>query len=199
VRSAERFGETDPLAWFFLRLSPRNGFRRPLPDADRSGDVLDPLQTHVAKRERQPVRDRLVNHVGHAYAARLCERLQARRDIDAVAEHIAAIEYNVAQIYTNAIGNAVAVRDVRPVRHQRLLDIDRAANRFLRRGKFGEQTVTGRLDDGPVVARLFRIGDFTAQRLLARQHAPFVAFHQAAEPGHIDQGSQRVCVSFRFP
>ena len=83
--------------------SPARRIGGPLPDPDRPGDVLHPLAAHVAEGLADAIADRLMHDVGYADAAGLRQTLQTRGDVHAVAEHVAFVEDDVAEIDPDAI------------------------------------------------------------------------------------------------
>ena len=79
-----------------------DGFGPQRIDPHRPGDVLDALLAHVLERVRQPVADLVAHRAGDADAAGLGQRLQPRRDIDAVAEDVVVLGDDVAEIDADA-------------------------------------------------------------------------------------------------
>ena len=166
----------------------RRRVRRPLPHADRPGDVLHPLAAHVAEGQPDTVRDGLVHDVGDADAAGLGEPLQPRGDVHPVAKNVAVVEDDVAEVDPEPVGDAPILRGDRLAVRHRGLDFDRAADRILGRGEFRQHPVAGGLDDPPAAARDLRIEQFRAVDLLARQHTQLVPLHETAVARHV--GSQ---------
>ena len=69
----------------------------PFPDPDRPVDILDADLAAVLKANVDPIADALVDDRGDADAAGLGERLQACRDVDAVAVDVVAVDDDVAE------------------------------------------------------------------------------------------------------
>ena len=67
-------------------------------DADRLGDVLELLLTGVFERGVDLAFDLPVGVLGHRHAARLGDRFDPRRDVDAVAEQVAFVGDHVADV-----------------------------------------------------------------------------------------------------
>jgi hypothetical protein len=76
-------------------------------DADRVRDILDGLLTEIRKGERQLVADLVVRRAGDAKPARFAQGLEARRDVDGVAEYVVAVDDNVADIDPDAKDDAL--------------------------------------------------------------------------------------------
>ena len=62
-----------------------------LVDADRPADVLDLPLAEILVADLEPVADLIAHRRRYADAAGLGDRLEARRDIDAVAEDVAPL------------------------------------------------------------------------------------------------------------
>ena len=70
----------------------------PRPDADRTVDVLDIDVAAVPEANVNPVADAFVDDGGDANPAGFGERLQARRNVDAIAIDVIALDNDVAEI-----------------------------------------------------------------------------------------------------
>ena len=79
-------------------------------NADRAHDVLDRLLSHVLEAKAELVAHLIVDDAGDHDAAGIRQRLQARRDIDAVSENVVAIENDVADIDADAEFDALVGR-----------------------------------------------------------------------------------------
>jgi len=75
-----------------------DGFGAQRIDPHRSSNVLDALLAPILERINEPVADLVAHHPRDADPAGLCERFQARRDIDAVTEDVAAVDDDVTEI-----------------------------------------------------------------------------------------------------
>src|SRR5215510_13689644 len=69
--------------------------------ANRLGDILDAMAAERMVIEIELISDLLVNSVGDANGARPGESLEAGRDVDAIAEDVAAVDDHVAKINTD--------------------------------------------------------------------------------------------------
>ncbi len=128
-------------------------FRSDTVDPHRSGDVLDLLLAEVIEDKGQPVADVIVNRVGHKHGTGLGQGLNARRDVDAVAIEIVALDDHIAEIDADAQFDAAVRRDAGVPLGHRLLHRDRAAHRIDDAGKLYQQAVAGGLDDAASGAR----------------------------------------------
>ena len=119
------------------------------------------------------------------YAARYADAtgrgrgLDARRNVHAVAEQIAALDDDVAQVDANAELHLLFGREMFVARAQCGLDFGRAANGFDCAVEFGEQRVARRIEDPSSVQTDQRFEDFP----VAAKHAHrtlFVLGHHLA-------------------
>ena len=131
----------------------------------RLGDVLDALFTEVIEGVGEPVADMIAHRARDAKAAGLRQRLQPRRNIDAVAVDVAAVGDHVAEIDPDAKGNAFVLGHLRVAVRHRPLDLGGAAHRIDDARKFHQHPVAGGLDDATVMLRDFRVDQLAAVRL----------------------------------
>lgn len=114
----------------------------PGPDADRTVDVLDTDVAAVPEANVNPVADAFVDDGGDADAAGFGKRLQARRNVDAIAIDVIALDNDVAQI------DADSKHDRRPWhlrrRHARTLHRKRAIDGIDHAAELCERTVAYR-------------------------------------------------------
>ena len=73
------------------------------------------------------------------------QRFQAGGDVDAVAEDVAVLDHDVADIDADAKPQAVLVRQVLVCRGQRVLDLHRAVDGFDDAGELRQHAVAGRV------------------------------------------------------
>ena len=155
-----------------------------------SRDVLHLLRADIGKLHRELVGHLLVDRARHADAADLGEALEARGDVDAVAEQVAVALDHVADGDADAEGHLPARRIGHVAGSQAFLDVDRAAYRFDRARKFSEHGVARRVEDAPAclgdeVIRDGTIRGETPQRLL------LVLGHQPGVAGNISRKNCR--------
>ncbi len=89
----------------------------------------------------------------------LRQGLQAGSDIDAVAQQVAVLDHDVAQIDANTEQHLPIGRQLFVAGAQRLLNFQRGAHRFDRAGEFGQDAIARRIGDAAAVQRDNRIGD----------------------------------------
>jgi hypothetical protein len=115
----------------------------------RGRDVLDLLRADVGELHRQLVGDLLVHRARNADAADFGETLEARGDIDAIAEQVAVALDHVADGDADAKAHLPAGGIRHVARAQAFLDIDRAAHGFDGAGEFSENGVAGGVENPP--------------------------------------------------
>ena len=120
---------------------------------DRRRDILDLLLADIGELHRQFVGDLLVDGARDADAADRRDAFQARRDVDAVAEKIAVALDHVADGDADAEAHLPAGRIGHVAGAQALLDVDGAAHRLDRAGKFGEHGVARGIENPAAGAR----------------------------------------------
>ena len=112
-----------------------------------------------------------MNGIGDEHPAGNGQGFDPRRDVDAVAIEIVALDDHVAEIDADAQFDAVVGPDTRVPLGHRLLHRDRAADRIDDAGEFHQQAVAGGLDDAAAVLADLRIEDLAAQRFEAFERA----------------------------
>ena len=138
------------------------------------------LLAEVLQHDAQILPDLVANRARDANAVQRGQRLQSRRDIDAVAGDIVAVADDVPEIDANAqmepLGRVLVgfLREIHP------LNGDAASERGGGAGKFRQKPVAGGLDDAPAELGDLGIDHLLAQRLQAREGAQFVALHERA-------------------
>ena len=76
--------------------------RRPGPDLDRFGDILETMTAGVGQRDAEALAGLGIGLVGHRDAAGRGHRLQPDRDVDVVAEHLVFVGHHVAHVDAHA-------------------------------------------------------------------------------------------------
>src|SRR6266481_2547460 len=100
------------------------------------GNVLDLLLAQILEDKGQPVAHVIMDRVGDEHSAGIGQGFDPRRDVDAVAIEIVALDDHVTEIDADAQLDAVVRRDIRVPLGHRLLDLDRTAHRIDHAGKF---------------------------------------------------------------
>ena len=155
----------------------------------RPGDVLDRMLAEVLEILRYPVAHLLEHGARDAQAAGRGHLLEPRRDVDAIAEDVVALDHHVAEVDADPEIHAALGRHLRVAAVQLLLDLDAAADRFDGGRELGQDAVAGGADDAPVVARDQRVHRRPVRRqgmegrLLVRGHETAVTGDIGAEDG----------------
>ena len=116
---------------------------------------------------------------GNADPAGFGQRLQARRDIDAVAEDVVALGDDVAKVDPHAKPDATPVRNLGIAIDHSALDLGHTAHRVDDAGEFRQHPVAGGLDDAAVMPGDLRIDQLVEMRLEAFVGPFLVCFHKA--------------------
>ena len=116
---------------------------------------------------------------GDEHAARLAKLLEPRRDVDAVAEEVVALDHDVAEIDADAEDDAARGRTFGLTLGDRLLHGDRAGDGIDDRGELDDRAVAHQLDDAALVLGDDRIDRLGAKRLDRGKRAGLVGFDQA--------------------
>ncbi len=172
------------------------GFRvwlKPDPkDANRTGDVLDALVAEILECDVvQSVADLIAHRARDADAARLGEHFEARRDVDAVAKDVVALNDHVAQIDANAELYPPRRRDVRVASRHPALNLGRAQHRVGDAVKLDQHAVASGLDDAAVVLRDGRIDELDPMGLETRKCSGLVGLHQPTVADHVGGKDRR--------
>src|SRR5712692_6975532 len=159
----QRQNAASPIAPSYPSLSSWRGRRsveQHSPDMHRLGDVLDRLLAKVFEVERQLVPDIFVDGAGDADTAWVGETLQPRRDVNAVAVKLLAIDDHIAEIDADAKLHSPRGRDTGVFRLEPGLNIDRALDRVYHTGEFGQNAIAGGADKSPVMLFDQPVDDF---------------------------------------
>jgi hypothetical protein len=128
-----------------------------------------------------PAAHMVVGRARDQHAARLAEALQPRRNIDAVAENVVALDQHVAEVDADAIDDALGFGRPGVALDHQFLDRDRGFDGGDDGGKLQQQSVARRLDDAPAQARHDRprrfamLSDRKGRARLVLAHQPRVA------------------------
>ncbi len=133
----------------------------------------------------------LVDARRHADAAGFRHRFQTRRHIDAVAENVAAVDDDVADVDADAELDALVGGDLGVARDHAALQVDRAAHRIDDALELHQNAVVGGLDDAPAVLRDLGIDQLPPVRLHLAERAFLVGAHQPAVAGDVGRKNSR--------
>jgi hypothetical protein len=156
------------------------GFIGPLPRPHRLRDVLHLLLAQVLERKIQPAADDLMNDIRDADAARRGQALETRRDVDAVAVDVVAVDDHVAKIDADAEHDALLFRQLGLPLGDALLNGGSAFDRIHHASEFDQRAVAHELDDAAVELRDLGRDEVPAQRLEARVRALLIGCHESA-------------------
>ena len=132
----------------------------PFPHADRPVDVLHRHLAAVLERGVDAAADALVDDRGDADPTGLGDTFKARRDVDAVAVDVVAVDDDVAEVDADPKDDALAVRP--RFRLDGALDGERASDGVDHAGKLHQRAVADELHDPAVV-----LGDGGSEQRLA--------------------------------
>src|SRR5215813_10043692 len=151
-------------------------------DAHRPCDVLDPMLAEIGISDRTFFADLLAHRPADADLTGCRKRLDSRRDVDAIAEHVAFVDHDVPDIDPNAKADALAVRQIGVAILHPLLHNDGAAHGIDDRGELDQHAVASGLEDASAVLVDQRIDQLTPVSLekgegffLVRSHQPRIA------------------------
>ncbi len=156
-----------------------------MPDVHRFGDVLEPLRPDRRQLDIDFAAHLLVDGARDAYATGRRQRFQPRRDIDAVAEDVFAVDDDVADIDAHAQAQPTIFRVSCAALAHVGLNGERRSHRGNSRRKLDQESVAHGLDQAPAGGRDPWVDDFGAQRPQARDDAFFISSHLAAEADNI--------------
>src|SRR5215472_9658043 len=124
---------------------------RKCPDGLR--DVLEALLAHWTKCEQQLVADLVVNAAGYADAAGFCRRLEARSNINTIAQQICSLHHYVADIGADTELDTPSLRKLVVQGSQCRLDFGGAAHGFDGAWEFGQDGIAGRIENSTMMVR----------------------------------------------
>ena len=122
---------------------------------------------------------------GNQNVARPCDCLQSRRDVHGVAEYVAALHDDIAEIDADPELDPLLMRNVGIALCHAALQLERAADGIDRIAELGQQSVSGILDDAAAILGDFRIDQADEVLLEARVRALLVEVRQTAIACHI--------------
>ena len=157
--------------------------------ADRLGDVLERLLARRLVSEGELVPDAVVHGAGYADAAGLAHLLQPRRDVDAVAVDVVALDHHIAEVNADAELKAPLLGQVGVAPTEIVLDLGGARNGVGDRAELGQERVAGRADHTAAAALDARchggpvFGERTQGRLLVGAHEAGISRDVGGEDG----------------
>jgi hypothetical protein len=153
---------------------------------DWSRDVLDLLRAEILESEAQFIEDLIAHDSAYANPAGFSQHFQARRDIDAIAKDVIAINDDVTNIDADTKVQSLIRGNAFVALGHGSLHVNCAAHCIDDAREFQQQAVTGRLDDAAVMLRDLGIDKLPPVGFQCRQRAAVVHAHEARVPGHIE-------------
>ena len=150
-----------------------------------SDDVLDFLFAQVLELHLQLAANLAVDIARDADAAGLGERLEPRRQIDAVAIEIAALDDHIAEIDADAQEDVLIGGYACVLRLHRLLQVDGAFHGVDDAGELDKDAVAHDLEDAPALLRDQWHQDIVTARPQQRHRAGLILLHEPAVADHV--------------
>ena len=183
-----------------LRHDPGRGLGRAtrcgpdMKDMDSPADILEGMLAAIDESIVDSELGDVLDRARHSNATGLGNRLDARGEVDAVAEDVLVlrIDDDLAKMNADAEHHALAfVQRLVEARHA-LLDVDRCTDRRHRRRELGQHCVACRADQAAAAGLDGRPPDVDLRRLQVAEGAGLGALHHAGEAGEIgmDDGGE---------
>ena len=145
-------------------------------------DVPELLFSEVGEAFRQLVANLPIGVFRETDAARLADRLQPRRDVDAVPHQVAVGLFDdVAEVNANPHHQRRLDGEAGVAFGKRVLDFDRGTRRFNHAAVLGDHAVAGALDDAAVMGGDGRVDEVAAQSTKTLERALLVLARHPAE------------------
>ena len=129
----------------------------------------------------------VVGAIGDQYPARVGQRLDPGRHVDAVPEDVPVSDDDVPDVDPDAELDLTVPRGIGFALRHRALDVGRAFHGIDGAGEFGQQSVSRTLHDSAVVPFDGGIDQLGPQGLLARQGVSLVRLHEPGEADHVER------------
>ena len=171
--------------WRGHKLGRRDSLRAHRIDPHRTGDVLDLLLAAILERVGQLVANLIADDTRYADAGRIGERLEPRRDIDAVAEDVVILGDDVAEVDADAEFEPPLGGDIAVARGHLALHPNGATHRIDDAGELDKEPVAGGFDDPPVTFAKPRVGDLMPPGAQPGKRSVLVLAHQPGIAGDV--------------
>ncbi|MFO0997764.1 MAG: hypothetical protein U1F33_13870 [Alphaproteobacteria bacterium] len=152
---------------------------------DGPGDVLHFALAHILEGKSQLVAHLVPYDAAHPDAARLSERFETSRDIDAITVNVAALDDHVADVDADAELDALTLRDICVPRGHPSLDLNGAGDGIDDARELDECAIAHQLDDPPAARCDRGVDEVPAVGLEALERADLVLAHEARVAHHI--------------
>jgi hypothetical protein len=144
----------------------------------RAGDVLDQPLAHILEGEVEFVAHLIAHDAAGADATWIGQRFEAGSDVDPVAEDVAILNDDVADIDAHAEFDALFRRDAEVTCRHFALHFDRAPDRVDDAAKLDEQSIAGGLNNSATMFLDLRVAELAADRPQLGEGTFFVPAHQ---------------------
>ena len=114
-----------------------------------------------------------------------CQPLQARCDVNAVAQDIVPVDNDITDIDADTIVDASVIRLIRLALLHRILDVDSALNRIDRAGKLHQQSIARGFEHTPIEGSDSGINQGFAVTTLPGDCTGLIDLHQPRIANHI--------------
>src|SRR3954471_22326074 len=132
------------------------------------------MLTLVRERHDKLVTNLIAHCARDANCARLTQGFQPCGDVDAIAEDVIAVNYNIAKVDATAQNDVLFGRKFSVALRQTVLDPCRTGDCLDRACKCGEQAIPHQFDYPAMVSRNGRVDDLSVNRLYSIQGPEFV-------------------------
>jgi hypothetical protein len=149
----------------------------PLPDSDRTIDVLDAYVTAILEMNVDSIANAFVDDRGDADPAGLSERLQSRGDVDTIAIDVVVFDDDIAEVNADSEHDGRLARAWNRQRGAGALHCKRAIYSIDYAAELDDRAITDQLHDAAVVNDDGWVEDGLSVPFQSAQRARFVGFH----------------------
>ncbi len=160
-------------------------------DPHRPGDVLQIALATIFKRHVELVANQPVGVIRDADAPRLRDAFKPRGDVDPVAENIAVLDHDVADMNSDAELDAFVLWYRRVAFDHAALHLYGAAHCVHRAREFDQDAVASSLDDPAAMLGDLGIEVLAPKVVDTRERAFFVGAHEPAIAGNVASKDRR--------
>ena len=169
--------------------------------SNRTADVLHLLLAGEVERQSELALQLVEGCAGNQDSPRLANLLQPRRNVDAVAEQVVALDHHVAEVDPDTVDEAFFRRGSLLAFRRALLHRDRERHSVDDRAELSDEAVAHRLDDPSAILGKKRIDGRGLKVLQSREGGTFVSLDLARIPHHVsgEDGGQPPHRTFHGP
>src|SRR5215467_5679195 len=131
-------------------------------NTDWPSNIFDGLLSQIVEVKTKFILDLIVYYTRNHDAARLSQRFQPRRYVDAIAKNVVTINDDVADIDTDTELDAFLSGDIGIALNHAALDVDGAAHRVDYTSMLDKHAIAGGLNNTTAVFGNLRIDEFFA-------------------------------------